>query len=817
MKFLKLIFTPLWYISSLMAQVYSDVSSDMNVLFQSNTSFNFGPTGVSFFDFNNDGWDDITFVQETDSQVFYINNEGVFEKLPSFLYANGETKQVLWVDYDNDGDNDILVSSLYGPIKLYENDGNFNFTDVSNQAGLSSVSANNYGVSFGDYDKDGFLDLYVCRYVGSGDPNDLTQVNNLYHNNGDGTFTNVTFQAGVADSIQPSFQAIWIDYDKDTWPDLYVINDRNQWGNSLYKNNGDGTFTNVAIQTNSHLFGEDPMTATAGDFDNDGDLDIYMTNTALFPGPQHKKGKFLKNEIDQNNTFIEIAEDYGIDIPHYSWGATWVDFNNDSYQDLYVTTSRFSPFESVVRSYFYVNGETTFFIDSPSIFQNNHIARSFAVAKGDIDNDGYADLVVANDAPFNSFLWKNSGSNNNYIKITLEGTLSNKMAIGSWINVFAGGNRYTQYTMCGENFASQNSQHHIFGLGSYNLIDSIAVEYPSGLIDIYYNLIANEHYFFTEGETFSPEITIIGNTTFCQGDSVILDAGDFISYQWNNGDSGRYTSVKSSGFYNVLVEYVEDSFYLSNTVEITVKQPPIIHANIQSISCFDENDGTILLDIQTDAQNYQILWQNGQFGSFIENLSEGEYSFIYIDEFGCEVEELFYIENPQELNTQSLIINETDTLLGSIFLQVNGGSPPYIILLNGDTSQHIVNNLLAGSYNIEIFDSNQCFDFLDINIVKETLEQTPLSVDFLYENNNFRLHPNPLRKSQNLIIKSKDFKEEIQIYCIDVSGKIVHFFNLIPNKYNHQNINLSELDNGIYFLKIVQGNILEFHKLIFLK
>lgn len=796
MKVLKVLIFSVFYHTSAVAQTYSDVSLDMNVLFQSNTSFGFGPNGVSFFDFNNDGWDDITFVQETDSQVFYINNEGVFEKLPSFLYSNGETKQVLWVDYDNDGDYDILVSVLYGPIKLYENDGNFNFTDVSVQAGLSPVAANNFGVSFGDYDKDGFLDFYVCRYVGSGDSNDITVVNNLYHNNGDGTFTNVTFQAGVADGIAPSFQAVWIDYDKDSWPDLFVINDRNQWGNSLYKNNGDGTFTNVAIQTDAELFAQDPMTATVGDFDNDGDLDIYMTNTALFPGPQHKKGKLLVNKVNETNNFKEEAEEYGVDIKHYSWGATWVDFNNDTYQDLYVTTSRFSPLELVVRSYMYVNNEGSSFIDSPTIFQNNHIARSFAVAKGDIDNDGYADLVVVNTAPDNAFLWKNSGSDNNYVKITLEGVFSNKMAIGSWIYVFAGGNRYTHYTMCGENFASQNSQHHIFGLGGYDKVDSILVEYPSGLKDKYYNLDVNEHYYFTEGETFIPQITVLGNAIFCEGDSVILDAGEYLSYEWNNGSLNRFLTVKHSGFYNVVVEYDQDSFYTSNTIEVNVKHPPIIQANILEISCFNANDGSIHLNIETEAEAYELEWLNTQLGSYLENLEPGTYAYIYTDEYGCVAEDSIALTNPSLINVQTLILEKEDTALYDLMILINGAQSPYEIYLNEVQVTNEIEDLLAGIYSLKVIDANACEYEMSIEIKASIINSIVTNSEI-----DFKIWPNPIEDSKKLTVQFNTRVSEGNIKCVNTLGEVM--FDIHLNDLNKEMIEINfnnYMSKGVYYI-----------------
>lgn len=800
-KFLLFFWIYLFFSIFLIAQNFTSVIQEQNVIISSNSSFNFGGAGIGFFDFNNDGWDDLTFVMENDSQIFYLNDNGQFQKVPSFIFSQGETKQVLWVDYDNDGDNDLFVSMLNGPIKLFQNDGSFNFTDVSFQAGLSPVNAANYGANFGDYDKDGFLDFYICRYVGSGDPSDITLVNNLYRNNGDGTFTNVTFQAGVADGIAPSFQAVWIDYDKDSWPDLYVINDRNSWGNTMYRNNGDGTFADVTNQTNTELFGQDPMTATVGDFDNDGDLDIYMTNTALFPGPGQKKGMLLVNNGD--GTFNEKAELYGVDIDQYSWGATWIDFDNDTYQDLYVTTSRFSPLEPVVKNFFYVNNQGQLFIDSPDVFIGDHVARSMSVAKGDINNDGYADLVASNVSPFRSFLWQNSGAQNNYIKISLQGTAGNAMAIGSWVYVYAGGNRYTHYTMCGENFVSQNSQHHIFGLAQYEMVDSVIVEYLSGIKDKYFNLATNNHYTFIEGETLSAQI-VVGNTNICEGNSVTLDAGEYESYLWNTGETDRFLNVTESGFYYVLVEHFSGNTFFSDTIEIIIHPLPNIDADVQSISCFGLEDGSVFLNIQSDATEFNVQWSNGTEGFGLENLSEGVYTFNYTDEFGCMVQDSFSITEPFEINVQYLITNQTDTSLGSILLAVNGGNPPYTIIINQDTAQIENLNLTAGIYNIVVSDAFNCNANMLLEVMYEPIIDDTLSNE-TSQSVEFKVFPNPFT---DYVYVLNNYKIDFKIKLMDITGAELMCW------LNEEKLNLSFLNNGVYFLVVETQDKLFYEKLL---
>lgn len=782
-------------------QNFVNVAESLNIFHSLSSTDNWG-SGVSFYDVDNDGWDDITFVQEFDSIIFYKNNQGVFSKVSTGIYNDGETKQVLWVDFNNNGLSDLFITTRNGTYKLYKNNGDFQFQDISQQAGFSGLNSNNYGVSFADYDKDGYLDFYICRYYGNGDTSDLSKINNLYRNNGDGTFTNVTLQAGVGDGIQPSFIGVWLDFNNDTWPDLYVINDRSQWGNSLYKNNGDGTFTEISTSAGAHLFGQDPMSGTVGDFNNNGFLDIYMSNTGI----TGKEGMLLVN--NQDETFTESAQAYGVDIDEWSWGAAWVDFDNDTYKDLYVTTARPNTFQPDLRSRFYINQAGNSFIDAPTFFDNDMVAGSYAVAAGDFDNNGYYDLAVLNGKGDNSYLFKNTGGDNNYIKISLEGTISNKMAIGSWIHVYVNNNEYVHYTMCGENYMSQNSQHHIFGLADFEEVDSILVIYPSGILDKYFNFPVNQNYYLVEGETTLTSINIIGNTKLCEGDSVILDAGDFQSYLWNTGDTGKHLTVYESGNFYVEVIDSNNNLFNSDTVQIEVLQNLQFDIQINQPSCFNDSDGSILVHVFPAFQDFTIVWNDTINTTSLYQLSAGIYTLVYSDNYNCTFEQEYTLENPEELNVQTnLVLNEDENILNVL---VNGGAPPYNIYLDSSLIDPPIYNLESGNHLLSVFDANNC-SYFDTIEIQSNVNITQLFNEDL--NHYIEIYPNPILENNILNININLIYKKIIIQIYDIYGGEV-FSKIYLNKNIVKNIYLNGLSKGAYFVKLKIDNNEKVFKII---
>ena len=439
--------------------------------------------GVSFHDFDNDGWDDITYATEEGQEVlFFKNNEGHFERVDLGINDLYETKQVLWVDYDNDGDKDFFATSITGLNKLYRNNGAMMFEDVTDTSGLFTANLFSYGAAFGDIDNDGDLDVFIVQR----DIDTRDQYNYLYENI-DGFFVEITQSAGLSLDNDFSFCASFFDYNNDGFQDIYVSNDKYVKPNMLYKNNGDNTFEDVSNSSNAGI-SIDAMSTTIDDYNYDGWLDIYVTNTS--EGNYH-----LRNNGD--GTFTNVASELGTTFNSFAWGAVYLDADNDADLDLYVS-GLLDGGDGRLPSAFYKNSEGLFGIPLFIGFEED-TRRSYANAIGDVNNDGLADIIVMNDTEDN-FLWVNESDNqNNWLKIVLEGVQSNKDGIGSTIELLADGQVQYRYTVCGEGYLAQNSSFEFFGVKDAESIDYIKVKWLSGVEDYIEDINVNTAFKLVEG------------------------------------------------------------------------------------------------------------------------------------------------------------------------------------------------------------------------------------------------------------------------------------------------------------------------------
>ena len=484
---MKYVIIIIFSLNLLKAQVTFEESANQLGVFI-NCEYTYLGNGITFFDYDNDGWDDITVASAEGEPIYFLKNiNGNFvSQTLNISDNNARNKQVNWVDIDNDGDNDLFITSDNSGIRLFENLGNMVMSEITSTSGMLSDNFPYYGASWGDYNNDGFLDIFLSiRDV------DIPSI--LYKNNGDNTFTLANIEAGLLTEGFMSFCSVFIDYDNDGDQDIYVSNDKINNPNLLYRNNGDGTFTEVGQESNTDLY-IDAMTTTVGDINNDGWFDIYVTN-------DNDDSVLLLNNAD--GTFSDTTSLYGVSFNSIGWGALFLDADNDTDIDLYVSGETDGSYPQYLSSAFYENQNGNSFQLNNSAIPND-FAESYSNATGDINNDGFPDIIVNNINHENIFVWYNKSNNGkNWLKVKLEGTTSNRNGIGSFIEISVDGNKQYRYTCLGEGYLSQNSATEHFGLGTETIVDYVKVKWLSGTEDILYNVTVNQTLNILEGSSLS--------------------------------------------------------------------------------------------------------------------------------------------------------------------------------------------------------------------------------------------------------------------------------------------------------------------------
>lgn len=390
-----------------------------------------------------------------------------------------------WADYDNDGDNDCFVVNWFGVNNLmYRNNGDGSFTQITT-GGPVTDGGYSETASWGDYDSDGWLDLYVTN-------SDGVPKNFLYHNNGDGTFTKITAGPQVNDAYI-SRCVNWTDYDNDGDADLFVSNENNQAEN-LYRNNADGSFTKITAGALLNDGGK-TMSASWGDYDNDGWLDVFLANDQANDALFHNDG---------SGNFTKITTGPVVGSGGNTFGSQWADVDNDGDLDLFATNSFWGgPWHNFL---YRNNGDGSFSRDTTEIVTRDE-GWSYGCAFGDFDRDGDLDLAVANcqNASQPDYLYENHAAEslNNWLVVECVGTLSNRSAIGARVRVksMSGGQMTEQLREISaqSGYCGQNQLAPHFGLGPDAVIESITVEWPSGLEEVFGNILPNQYITLVEG------------------------------------------------------------------------------------------------------------------------------------------------------------------------------------------------------------------------------------------------------------------------------------------------------------------------------
>lgn len=728
--------------------------------------------GVSFVDFDRDGWDDITFGTKNTPIRFYHNNYGQFElvELEGISLTNKEIKQITWVDFDNDGDYDFMVGLQNLAYRLYINQGDMTFVQaINSQIGLATANVANRNISWGDYDRDGDLDVYLAKNNPAGTgvfTNDYPMMNHLYQNNNDGTFTDVTMFAGVSDSLGITYGTVWWDYNLDGWPDLYVANDK-EFDNALFHNNADGTFTNVAAETGSDII-MDSMCASPADFDNDGDFDMYITNTSTGGG---SVGNALLEY--ENGVFTNQAASAGLNLTTTNcWGATWLDYNNDSKLDIYVAYNSVGGSYPGLNRLYRNNGNSTFSNVNTLTGMTYDLTLGFANATGDINNDGYPDLVSHTTHPFAAQISLNSGGGLNYLKILLEGVISNRDGVGSLIECWSNGTRQMKYTTCGENFMSQNSFRQIFGLGTSPDVDSLIIKWNSGHIDKFYEIPANQSLHILEGSSLNIELNISGILEGCSIDE-ILEVGDYDQYLWSTGDTLSSLEITEPGTYFVTVTTENGFQFNSDSLEVvlTPAPEPVVHTAM--ITCPEGNDGAIEI---TDLEDgYSVLWEDDSNDLTKDNLESGTYHLIVSNLDGCSIGFDIEITEPEplvfEVSSLETCPNEDSGTIQISNLNYSDAS----ISWNNEADSFEINNLSTGYYHYEIQYLTQCAYTDSVEVMEfPVLALNPIITS-----------PLCFGSSDGSIIIEADELESIQSISWTINGEEIDPTTLIAETYNY--------------------------------
>lgn len=487
-------------------------------------------SGAAWGDFDNDGWQDLFLVNfagpltmsddarrasGATTALYRNNGDGTFSDVAAAagvaLRINGMGAE--WADMDNDGFLDLFVTA-YGHNVLFRNNGNGTFSDATETAGVRAPFGFWTGPAWGDYDRDGWVDLYVTGYV-QYDPNHVRAVskhydveepasinpssfppmaNLLYHNEGNGRFTELAVPTGVANPEGRGLEASWTDFDDDGWPDLYLANDVSD--NVLYRNLGNGSFVDVSHAARVADY-RGAMGIAVGDWDGDTDMDMVVTHwiaqeNALYTNKTADRRAASPGDGSQSMQFMDEADRYGlgqISLDYIGWGTAFFDADNDGRLDLWVTNG--STFQDrddprwlvpMPDQLFWNRSVREGFFNLSSVagayFTEEFVGRGTAFA--DYDNDGDVDVFILNHDGPGILLRNASDTIGNWLEVRLEGRVSNRSALGAKLRIVAGGTHQVREVGAQSSYLSQNSLVQHFGLGQALAVDTLEVRWPSG-------------------------------------------------------------------------------------------------------------------------------------------------------------------------------------------------------------------------------------------------------------------------------------------------------------------------------------------------
>ena len=561
-------------------------------------------------DMDGDNLDDIVRVTNAGIYIDYQQADGSFVGVfHSMNIQNLPNWSICAADIDRNGYTDLLFGNGSRVSFCFANDDGTGFVEDAHPEYIFSQRS-----TFSDIDNDGNLDAFVCHDVDQSHP---------YRNDGTG---NMILDQSLIETLDVggNYAAIWCDYDNDSDCDLYITKCRGgaavgdpQRINLMYRNNGDGTFSEVGEEINMND-GDQSWTTVFEDFDNDGDFDAFTVNHAW-------ANRFMENNGD--GTFTDIIGTTGINAGDLgAWNCDAGDFDNNGYVDI---------FSEMQDELYLNNGDGTFTAQSLN-FDSGGI--------GDFNNDGFLDVINGNN------MWVNNGNDNNYIQFNLEGIVSNKDAIGARVEIYGDFGMQVREVRAGESFSPMSSMTVHFGLGTHDAVDEVIIKWPSGIITTVEDVAINTQHNYIEAECLLDpnEIAVNGALEICPGETVELMADMGYEYTWSTGETTQSITVSEEGNYSVVL-WDGDCASISNTVFVDIIETETPTITLEGEGVFCEGGEAIL----TSSIGSDYEWSDGQEGQSIIVHESGEY-FVTVSglcndiDLSSESIEIIVLDTPDE-------------------------------------------------------------------------------------------------------------------------------------------------------------------------
>ena len=587
-------------------------------------------SGVSIgvADMNGDKLDDI--IHFDDARILMIEYQTPNQAFETYEYgniSNNNQWSMCVADVDNNGYNDVLSGGYYDGVKVFM--ANAAATEYSMSV-MPGASVFIQGSNFADINNDGFVDAFTCHDDAE---------SRIYGNNGDGSFFEADDWIDMAtDPVSDNsgnYGSVWSDFDNDGDLDLYIAKCRQGVNspsdprriNALFVNDGNNNFTESA-EAYGLKIGAQSWTADFADYDNDGDMDCFITN--------HDVPSMLL-EQDENGYFNDVTEAANIEVDGLPVQGVMKDFNNDGFVDILVAGTDHHLFIN--------NGDKTF-DEVETIFDNDDM-ESYAI--GDLNHDGCLDVyggyaeIYTSPSDIEDKIWMNDNLNpeNNFVTFNLVGTTSNRNAIGARVEIYGNWGVQVREVRAGESYGIMNSFQVHFGLGTTNTIDEVVIRWPSGIVQTLEDLEGNQFITVVEEECVSPSsvVTVNGETTICSGESVELVAPEGYTYLWSNGATSQSIVVEEAGSY--LVTVFDGSECASTSAAVIVEVDPIEIPTIELIGDLEFCEGGSIILESSEAASY--MWSTGETTQSITVTETGTYSVTtegLCDNFDSEIIEV---------------------------------------------------------------------------------------------------------------------------------------------------------------------------------